>query len=164
MRRYAPRPHPSLTDSPRMQQRVDPRSIATDSGSATRRVITEHHTSKYKHSSASLRVPQSKERTRGHFQRQVDSAARRTSHCQSQRMCPCSQQRCHQRADPGSQRKESPHPQHLTRAFATRAATCAHIAFRQRRQCTICRQHQVQTCQRVIHPALRRPTHNISSH
>ncbi len=43
-------------------------------------------------------------------------------------------QRCHQRADPGSQRKE-----------------CAHIAFQQRRQRTICRQHQVQTCQRVIH-------------
>ncbi len=38
MHRYAPRPRPSLTDSPRMRQQVDLRSIATDSDSATRRV------------------------------------------------------------------------------------------------------------------------------
>ncbi len=111
--RHAPRPPTYLADSPRMRQQVDLRSIATDSGSATRRVITEHHASKYKHSSASLRVPQSRERTRGRFQQQVDSAARRTSHRQSQysqHRCSRSQQRCHQRADPGSQRKESAFP------------------------------------------------------
>ncbi len=50
-------------------------------------------------------------------------------------MRPHSQRRCRQRADPGSQQKESPRSQHLTRAFATHTVMCAYIIFWQRRDC-----------------------------